>query len=128
MRKPENGRTRYIALETGLLQAAIVRKYIERSTIPKPDADQPDQNYQERLAEREDLLIHCKNFQKMHDNDKLMWYGYLHKDGTIHVNRYLSEDDFRVTGGSTLVDIITEPFEADDRTEALKIVAQVFPA
>ena len=53
---------------------------------------------------------------------KLMWWGYLHINGTIHLKRYFSKLDIQDAKMSSFVKYTVQPFEADNREKALKLL------
>lgn len=56
--------------------------------------------------------------------NKLMWWGYLHSNGTVQCKRWWGDvEDY--TGdciGNPFVLEVVMPFEADSREEAIKIL------
>ncbi len=61
----------------------------------------------------------------MDKRDPLMWWGYRHVSGTVQAKRYFGERDaIEDAQQSGFVAKIVEPFPADSRDEALKIVRQ----
>jgi len=49
------------------------------------------------------------------------WWGYLHTNGKVQVKRYFDARDLSDAEESDFVQRITQPFDADDREEALEI-------
>ena len=52
-------------------------------------------------------------------DNKLMWWGYEHTEGTLQVKRYFDKRDIEDAKQSPFCEIIVGPFEAEDREEAL---------
>lgn len=52
----------------------------------------------------------------------LLWWGYIHTNGTLHVKRYFNDKDLDDARYSHFVIKIFMPFEAKDNEEALSIV------
>lgn len=52
------------------------------------------------------------------------WWGYLHTNGTVQVKRYFDAEDLREARESPFVRRVCEPFDATDRSEALRIATQ----
>lgn len=61
--------------------------------------------------------------------DKLMWWGYLHSNGTVQIKRWFGDhEDYKGDCyGNPFVQIVVPPFEADSRDEALKILLTKLP-
>ena len=55
--------------------------------------------------------------------DKNLWWGYVHTTGTLQAKRYFEPLDIDEARESPFVQEAFGPFPADDREEALKIVA-----
>jgi hypothetical protein len=53
-----------------------------------------------------------------------LWWGYKHINGNIQVKRYFGIQDLYEAKESPFVDCHTEPFEASDREEAIKITKE----
>jgi hypothetical protein len=58
--------------------------------------------------------------------DKIMWWGYLHQNGSIQLKRWLGDhkdytDDCE---GNDFVLQVVRPFEAETRDSALEIIKQ----
>lgn len=53
---------------------------------------------------------------------KLLWWGYEHTNGTIHLKRFFSKQDIEEAIESPFVLTYQAQFEADNATEALKIL------
>jgi len=51
---------------------------------------------------------------------QLMWYGYLHQSGTLHVKRYFGRLDIRETKESPFVQSVHGPWPVGSRDEAFK--------
>lgn len=56
----------------------------------------------------------------MNQENKLLWWGYLHTAGTIQVKRYFDHLDIEEANESPFCDIVIGPFEAFDRDDAIK--------
>lgn len=48
------------------------------------------------------------------------WWGYFHKEGTLHVKRYFGPEDITEANESPFVDIAAGPWEVGSKEEALK--------
>lgn len=59
------------------------------------------------------------------ESNKLLWWGYLHTSGTIQVKRYFSREDITEAHDSPFCELVVEPFEANNRDEALSIVSEI---
>ena len=57
---------------------------------------------------------------------KNLWWGYLHTNGSIQAKRFFDNRDLQDAQESTFVVGYHGPFEAEDRTEALKILGEHF--
>jgi hypothetical protein len=55
---------------------------------------------------------------------KLLWWGYKHTSGTYQTKRYFDRLDIQEAMESPFCEMVTGPFEAENRDEALKIVEQ----
>jgi hypothetical protein len=58
---------------------------------------------------------------------KLLWWGYLHKNGSLQAKRYIDDTSWPTPeeqGPAGMVADVYGPFEAEDRLEALKIVGE----
>ena len=56
----------------------------------------------------------------MSDNE-LLWWGYRHTDGGLHVKRYFNDPlDLVEAQESPFVDSVCQPFPASSREEALQ--------
>lgn len=51
----------------------------------------------------------------------MKWWGYLHTNGHVQVKRFFDQLDLDEANESPFVQRVTEPFEANDRDEAIKI-------
>lgn len=51
---------------------------------------------------------------------KNKWYGYLHANGSIQVKRFFDSRDLFDCHDSPFVADYTQPFDADDREDALR--------
>lgn len=56
--------------------------------------------------------------------NKNQWWGYKHDNGSVQAKRYFSRLDITEAQESAFIETVTGPFEAADRDEALKIVAE----
>ena len=58
--------------------------------------------------------------------DKQMWWGYLHTAGTIHAKRWFGDTrDYKEDcQDSPFVARVVEPFEANNREEAIAIIME----
>ena len=58
--------------------------------------------------------------------DKVMWWGYLHSNGTVQVKRWFGDhkDYTEDCENNDFVCSIVRPFEANTRDEALKIITE----
>lgn len=56
------------------------------------------------------------------ESSSLMWYGYLHIDGSVHTKRYFGQEDIQECSESDFVECVYGPFECDSRDEAVEIV------
>lgn len=54
----------------------------------------------------------------------LLWWGYLHTEGTLQAKRYFSPEDIQEARESPFVVRTYGPFRAQGRDEALKIVGE----
>lgn len=52
-------------------------------------------------------------------SNKLLWWGYLHTEGTIQAKRYFEPLDIQEANESPFCEIVVGSFEAIDRVEAL---------
>lgn len=50
---------------------------------------------------------------------ELKWWGYQHKNGSLHLKRYISEASFDEAYDSPFVDDVMVPFMAANRDEAM---------
>lgn len=55
---------------------------------------------------------------------KLLWWGYLHVDGSVLLKRYYNQDDIYEAEDSGFVVDIYGPFEADTRDEAMRLLTK----
>lgn len=60
------------------------------------------------------------------NESKLMWWGYLHSNGSIHFKRWFGDhkDYTEDCEGNDFVVKVVKPFEAANPGEALRIVTQ----
>lgn len=54
--------------------------------------------------------------------EKNLWWGYKHVSGTYQAKRYFDALDLTEARMGNLCSLVIDPFEADNRDEALKIV------
>lgn len=50
----------------------------------------------------------------------MLWWGYVHKDGSYHVKRFFDKEDLKDAEISPFVEQVIQPFDAQDREDALK--------
>lgn len=50
--------------------------------------------------------------------DGIMWWGYQHSNGSLHVKRYFSEDQIEDANESPFVQRIFGPWDVSNRSEA----------
>ena len=55
-------------------------------------------------------------------DDKLLWWGYIHTNGSTHLKRYFGPLDIEEAHKSPFCKIVVGPFESPSRDEALKII------
>jgi len=53
-----------------------------------------------------------------------LWYGYKHINGSYQAKRYFDREDLQDCVESDLVESNTQPFEATNRDDAIKITRQ----
>jgi len=56
-------------------------------------------------------------------NTENLWWGYIHKNGSIQTKRYLDKRDLEEAYESPFVWRVIEPFLSKDREEALEIIS-----
>lgn len=56
----------------------------------------------------------------------ISWWAYLHVSGRIHVKRYIQEEDIEEARKSPFVKLVTDLFEARNKTEATKKAKEKF--
>ena len=58
--------------------------------------------------------------------NKLMWWGYLHQNGSLQLKRWFGDHaDYRDDCyGNDFVQQVVTPFEASDRESAMKILSE----
>jgi len=49
----------------------------------------------------------------------MLWWGYVHVNGSLQVKRFFSEDDLDDARSSPFVDEVIRPFEAESREDAI---------
>jgi len=56
--------------------------------------------------------------------NKIMWWGYLHSNGTVQCKRWFGDVQDYTTDcyGNDFVVAVVEPFEAETRAEAMKFL------
>lgn len=52
----------------------------------------------------------------------ILWWGYRHTSGTLHVKRYFDKLDIEEARNSPFCDIVIEPYQATDRDDAITIL------
>lgn len=59
-------------------------------------------------------------------SNKIMWWGYLHQNGTIQVKRWFGDhkDYTEDCEGNEFVQRVVKPFAANTREEAVKIITE----
>lgn len=57
-------------------------------------------------------------------SDKLLWWGYLHTEGTIQLKRYFDRRDIEDANESPFCEIVIGPFYAKDREDASFILQE----
>ncbi|MDR2207129.1 MAG: hypothetical protein LBE36_13355 [Flavobacteriaceae bacterium] len=57
--------------------------------------------------------------------NKNLWWGYKHTSGTYQAKRYWDKRDIQEAHESPFCAVVTEPFEASNRDEALEIVKKL---
>jgi hypothetical protein len=57
---------------------------------------------------------------------KNKWWGYLHTNGSIQAKRFFDHRDLQEAAESPFVCAYHGPFDAEDRTKALKILEEHF--
>lgn len=50
----------------------------------------------------------------------MLWWGYVHENGTYQVKRFFDREDLDDAQSSPFVDQVIQPFEALNREDALK--------
>ena len=57
---------------------------------------------------------------------KIMWWGYLHQNGTVQVKRWFGDHADYTTDceGNEFVQRVVPPFEADTREQAEKMITE----
>lgn len=56
------------------------------------------------------------------DDIRVTWWGYIHTNGSVIAKRYYDRAALRDARESTFVNIVVEPFLADNHSEAVKII------
>lgn len=70
----------------------------------------------------------CDQCRKILDEacrDNSVWYGYLHVNGTSHLKRIASTDDWEEAFNSDFVEKISRPFVATGRKDAQEIIKEM---
>jgi len=57
-------------------------------------------------------------------NGEILWWGYLHVDGSLQVKRYFSDLDLAEARESPFVESVYGPWVADGREDALNKLKQ----
>ena len=50
----------------------------------------------------------------------MLWWGYVHENGTYQVKRFFDREDLEDAASSPFVDQVIQPFEALNREDALE--------
>lgn len=53
---------------------------------------------------------------------KLLWWGYRHIDGSVHIKRFFDDRDIQEADESDFVAMTTGPYQTDDRDEAEDLI------
>jgi len=58
-------------------------------------------------------------------NNKIMWWGYLHQNGSVQLKRWFGDhkDYTEDCEGNEFVQRVIKPFEADNREEAFGLLS-----
>lgn len=60
----------------------------------------------------------------MEENNKLLWWGYKHINGSYQVKRFFDREDIAEAMESPFCSIISGVFYADSREEAMEILIE----
>ena len=58
------------------------------------------------------------------EEEKSVWWGYLHTSGSLQAKRYFGKQDIDEALESPFVENVVCPFLASDREEALKYISE----
>lgn len=58
-------------------------------------------------------------------NNGILWWGYRHTDGSLHVKRYFDQMDIEEAQDSVFVERTYGPFDAMNREDALQHLKEV---
>lgn len=53
----------------------------------------------------------------------ILWWGYLHDNGSVHVKRFFDQRDLAEARESDFVEAVTGPFKANSREDAMVIAS-----
>lgn len=56
----------------------------------------------------------------------LLWWGYLHTNGSIQAKRYFGPLDIEEAEESPFCSIVSKPFQASGRDDAIKQLEELF--
>jgi len=59
----------------------------------------------------------------METQNKNLWWGYLHTNGSIQAKRYFDKRDIEDANQSPFCELVVKPFEATDRDDAMEQIA-----
>ncbi len=63
----------------------------------------------------------------MENENTILWWGYIHENNNVQAKRYFQPLDIREAQESPFCKWVTlEPFEANDRDDALDIIKQEY--
>lgn len=60
--------------------------------------------------------------QELEEKEGFLWWGYKHTSGTYQAKRYFDKCDTQEAFESPFCDVVTGPFRAHNREQALQIV------
>jgi len=63
----------------------------------------------------------------MMKDDEILWWGYRHVDGTLHLKRYFDVQDLIEARESPFVEVHTNKFEAPSREDAMIKLKKFLP-
>ena len=58
-------------------------------------------------------------------DDKLLWWGYIHTNGSTHLKRYFGPLDIEEAHKSPFCKVIFNPFPATNRDDAMVILNEL---